>query len=296
MEKNGVSFQKVMSQLTFEEVSKWPVPPTTGNSVLIGRLERPIWTETKANLIQKYLQLFLYITHHGTYIDAFAGPQNNNSDSWAAKLVLEMEPKWLRHFFLCELKHTPYDKLVALVKSQPEVRKRIIEHNRADCNLWIKDHVLKSKVLTEKEATFALLDQRSFECHWETVRLLADQKKQGNKIELFYFFPTGWLARSITAQQDMAVLDKWWGSDEWRQLLGVRQSDAADIMSGRIRSLGYKDVKAWPITQKEQGEGRVMYHMIHATDHLEAPKLMYRAYTQLVNYPIEVEQIDWINN
>lgn len=285
-----------MSQLKFEELSRWPIPPTRGNSVLISTLERPIWTETKANLIQRYLQLFLYITHHGTYIDAFAGPQNNDSDSWAAKLVLEMEPKWLRHFFLCEIKHNPYKQLAELIKSQPKVKNRVIEFKRADCNLWIKDYVLKSGVITENEAAFALLDQHSFECHWETVCMLADHKKQGNKIELFYFFPTGWLGRSIKAQKDTSVLDKWWGNDEWNQLSGKSQSSAAEHMSARIRGLGYKDVKAWPITQKSQGEGRVMYHMIHASDHLEAPKLMYRAYTQLVNYPLEVDQIDWVNS
>lgn len=39
--------------------------------------------------------------------------------------------------------------------------------------------------------------------------------------------------------------------------------------------LGYKYANAWPIL----GPGkRVMYHMIHATDHPEAPNLMARAY------------------
>jgi hypothetical protein len=36
-------------------------------------------------------------------------------------------------------------------------------------------------------------------------------------------------------------------------------------------------VKAWPILGRFHG-ARIMYFMIHATDHLEAPKLMTRAY------------------
>jgi len=38
-------------------------------------LRYPLWTQNKARLIQAYLQLFEYVTHHGTYIDGFAAPQ-----------------------------------------------------------------------------------------------------------------------------------------------------------------------------------------------------------------------------
>jgi hypothetical protein len=55
------------------------------------------------------------------------------------------------------------------------------------------------------------------------------------------------------------------------------------------KDLKYKSVKAWPICDKEPG-GAIMYHMIHATDHPEAPKFMSRAYRRCV-YPFEpVEQ------
>ena len=51
----------------------------------------PLWTQNKARLIQAYLQLFEYITKHGTYIDGFAAPQDaEHLDMWSAKLVLEM--------------------------------------------------------------------------------------------------------------------------------------------------------------------------------------------------------------
>ncbi|WP_407192363.1 hypothetical protein [Bradyrhizobium sp. STM 3566] len=41
--------------------------------------------------------------------------------------------------------------------------------------------------------------------------------------------------------------------------------------------LGYKHAFGWPIYSRERG-GRVMYHMIHATDRGEGPKIMNRAY------------------
>src|ERR1035438_3851583 len=65
--------------------------------------QNPVWTENKAQFIMRYLRYFVYITKHGTYIDGFAGPQQEReTEAWAAKLVLESNPKRLRHFHLCD--------------------------------------------------------------------------------------------------------------------------------------------------------------------------------------------------
>ena len=283
-----------MDQLVFEGSDTWDTPPHRGNVVTINTLERPIWTETKAQLIRDYLKLFLFITKHGTYIDGFAGPQyENHQDAWAAKLVLEMQPPWLRNFFLCELVDESYTKLQHLIEAQPQVKNRKIEPHHGDFNEWVHA-VLASGVITDREATFALLDQRTTECKWRTVEALANHKQGDNKIEIFYFFPTGWVGRTLAAQKDTEVLDNWWGDSSWGQLEGIKSNQASNIMTRRFQELGYLDVKAWPITKKEKGQGRTMYHMIHATDHREAPKLMYRAYKHLVSPPDTSEQIDWV--
>jgi hypothetical protein len=44
--------------------------------------------------------------------------------------------------------------------------------------------------------------------------------------------------------------------------------------------LGYGKADVYPIHSERRG-GRVMYHMIHATDHAEAPILMIRAYRKV---------------
>jgi hypothetical protein len=44
----------------------------------------------------------------------------------------------------------------------------------------------------------------------------------------------------------------------------------------------------WPIYERQSG-GRIMYYMIHATDHTEAPILMSRAYANAVK-PLENEE------
>src|SRR5674476_1413493 len=62
----------------------------------------PVWTENKAQFIMRYLRYFVYITKHGTYIDGFAGPQaERETDSWAAKLVLDSDPERIQHLHLC---------------------------------------------------------------------------------------------------------------------------------------------------------------------------------------------------
>jgi three-Cys-motif partner protein len=292
--KNKGASMPDLKQLSFADVEKWEVPPVTGNAVEIGSLSSPIWTETKAQLIQNYLRLFLFITKHGVYIDGFAGPQDKkNPDSWAAKLVLELTPPWMKSFFLCELNNIPYGDLTSTLESQRKIAGREILPKQADFNQWVNE-VLASGNITDKTATFVLLDQRTTECHWETVKKLAAHKQRSTKLELFYFFPTGWIHRTIKATKDRSVLDAWWGDDGWQQIAAITQSDAANLCIKRIQALGYRDVKGWPICSKEFGAGTTMYHMIHATDHLEAPKLMYRAYRNLIGSVPAGEQTQFV--
>lgn len=244
-------------------------------------LHNRIWTKNKARLIERYLYYFVQITKHGTYIDGFAGPQYPDDESaWAAKLVLESRPAWLRNFFLCEIDKNSYAKLTALINSQPEIKNRTIKPWHGDFNTLLPN-ILETAAISPKEASFCLLDQRTFECEWKSVETLSKVKDE-NKIELFYFFPTGWIGRAISATKDHSIINRWWGRDDWRPLQHLRAAALADLMSTRFKNeLGCKYVFSWPIFKEETG-GSVMYHMIHASDHIEAPNLMSRAYRQAV--------------
>jgi hypothetical protein len=69
----------------------------------------------------------------------------------------------------------------------------------------------------------------------------------------------------------------------------MSREERCDVLVGRFkRELGYLSVRAWPIYERENG-GAVMYYMIHATDHPEAPKLISRAYRNTVS---PLEQLD----
>jgi three-Cys-motif partner protein len=263
-------------------------------------LRYPLWTQNKARLIQAYLQLFEFITHHGTYIDGFAAPQDEGHlDMWAAKLVLEVKPKWFRDFWLCDRNPAGVEALRALQTKHASSARRVhvLEGN---FNEKVYE-ILNSGQITEKTATFALLDQRTFECEWRTVEALSRHKAAGNKIEIFYFLATGWIDRSLGAvrkPETKRKVDSWWGRPDWNELLGMDGTARAQLVANRFeQELGFKKAVAYPIHSEVRG-GRVMYHMIHATDHPEAFSLMVRAYRKISGRPdIEVkeEQLDLLD-
>jgi three-Cys-motif partner protein len=279
------------------------LPKPTGKEVLEALkflpLQRPVWTHQKARLIERYLHYFVMVTKHGTYIDGFAGPQSpDNPETWAAKLVIESQPRFLRNFFFCELDSAKVEALKTLSAKQPPLEKKEPKRRCAilpgDFNTKV-DEILASGMIREKEATFALLDQWTYECHWASVVKLARHKKEGNKIELFYFLAMKWLHRSmggVSTPEGEERVNAWWGRDDWRSLRNMTQENIRDVMCERFRrELGYRHAYSFPIWEEEDSRGAVMYYMIHATDHREAPKLMHRAYRHVHPNVCTAEQL-----
>jgi three-Cys-motif partner protein len=249
------------------------------------RLRHALWTGYKAKLIARYLQLFVMITKHGTYIDGFAGPQQmDQDDMWAAKLVLDNRPPLLRNVHLCEVTKKKIRALEELKARQSTIHKgkkfkREITIHPGDFNVNVSPILAKLK----DRAIFALLDQHTFECQWRTAKAIAQADKKGsNKIEIFYFLATSWMGRALKAARREATMQQikhWWGRSDWQEVSGWTIEKLKDEMAERFRSeLGYKDVRPYPIMEAPGGGGRIMYYMIHATDHLDAPELMTRAY------------------
>ena len=260
-------------------------PAPTG--VPIKMLSGCLWTAHKAKLIQCYLDYFVYITKCGTYIDGFAGPQDPGQlESWSAKRVLESQvrPKRLRNFFLFDADPSQIQELEQMRDNLPPLpsnQRRRVEIKCGDFNESVTEFLSNGEIPIEP--TFCLLDQRTFECRWSTVEALAKYKPEGTKIEIFYFLPIAWLDRAFCAtskEETLASIAAWWGRDDWRILQRLSNRERAKLFTKRFTELGYVDVKPWPI-YSEQGSSRVMYYMIHATDHREAPVLMRRAYERV---------------
>jgi three-Cys-motif partner protein len=228
------------------------------------------------------------ITKHGTYIDGFGGPQEpGRDDLWAANLVLNSEPRWLRNFFLFDSDPDAVERLRELKGRQPARPKRRISVYEGDFNQEILP-VLAGGEIKRKEASFCLLDQRTFECKWRTLTALAEYKSP--KIELFYFLGNLWLDRALAAVRG-GTIGEWWGREDWERLKPMRQPDRMRLFATRFREeLGYASVKGWPIMERQDG-GHVMYYMIHATDHAHAPLLMQRAYERVLQRREPPEQV-----
>ena len=245
--------------------------------------EHPVWTENKAKLIEQYLYLFVLLTKHGTYIDGFAGPQRPNSpEMWSAKLVLESKPQRLRNIFLFDKSKKKIRLLCDLRKTQRSVPGRVVRIFHGDFNTKVL-HLLERNQVSKTEATFCLLDQWTFQCDWNTVSQLAKFKGEGKpKIELFYFLAVRWLKRALKAVQNETLLENWWGRTDWPMLKDLSPDQIKSELVNRFKNeLNYKSVLAWPI-YKQCGSKLIVYFMIHATDHAEAPKLMARAYNDAV--------------
>jgi three-Cys-motif partner protein len=265
---------------------EWQAQPAS-QGVPIKRIKGFLWTAHKAQLIQCYLDFFVYITKHGTYIDGFAGPQDPGQPaSWSAKRVLESQirPKRLRNFFLFDAVPAQIQKLEEMrdnLPALPSNLRRRVEITLGDFNEAVAPFLKNGEIPIEP--TFCLLDQRTFECRWATVEALAGYKPEGTKIEIFYFLPIAWLDRAFSAtsrDETFASIAAWWGRDDWRSLQHMNSRDRAILFTQRFKDLGYADVKPWPI-YSDDTSARVMYYMIHATDHPEAPDLMRRAYDRV---------------
>jgi hypothetical protein len=115
------------------------------------------------------------------------------------------------------------------------------------------------------------------------VAELAKYKGEGKpKIEIFYFLAVRWLRRALKAVQRETIFQQWWGRDDWPTLKGLSPEEIKHKLVERFKTeLGYKSVLAWPI-YKQLDSKLIVYFMIHATDHSEAPKLMARAYNDAV--------------
>lgn len=255
----------------------------------------PVWTRNKARLVHRYLRYFVFITQHGTYIDGFAGPQEPDKlETWTAGLVFDSEPRRLRHFFFCEVESGKIPALKALERRAMEMRpKRLVRVLPGDFNVKV-DEILGSGVIDNKQATFCLLDQHTFECDWATVRKLSAHKAS-SKIELFYFLGTSWLHRAFSGlkREPDERMDRWWGRDDWRVLRGASARSITDTVVKRFKTeLGYRYAHAFPIYDEDDGVKKIMYQMIHASDHPEAPKLMARAYRRAVDPEEPPEQLD----
>ena len=236
----------------------------------------PLWTVDKSRLIAEYIHRFLLVTKHGVYLDLFAGPQHaTDTENWSVRRVLQRRSEGnpsIRHYAVCDIKRKQAERLRDIGKNHPSFR--VYE---GDANERVHE-MLNDALITPKTACFCLIDQRTFECHWTTVEAIARHKRQGYKIELFYFLAQKWLDRAWASTRDAKKLAAWWGTGDHERFRALSSVERALALCNRFRDeLGYTYSDPFSIHEKGQGS-RTMYYMIHASDHPAACKLMASAY------------------
>ena len=192
----------------------------------------PLWTAEKASLIDEYIHRFLLVTKHGVYMDLFAGPQRvDDTERWSVRRVLERRSEGnpsIRHYAVCDQDPAQVERLRQLGSRHCSFRVYA-----GDVNEHI--HTMLSEApIGPKTACFCLIDQRTFECHWATVGAIARYKREGFKIELFYFLAQGWLDRAWSTSRP-EKLQAWWGNADYRQFLQHRSYGRADTLCRRFR-------------------------------------------------------------
>ena len=261
----------------FEDLS--PDKPSPRKQKPPVEVSTPLWTADKAALIDEYIHHFLLVTKHGVYLDLFAGPQRaGDTESWSVRRVLERRTHGnpaIGHYAVCDQDPEQAQQLRDLGNGHHSFR--VYEGDANECI----HQMLMDAPITPKKACFCLIDQRTFECHWSTVRAIARYKGEGYKIEVFYFLAQGWLDRAWASTRDEARLAAWWGNEDYKEFRDLSSVERARMLCRRFREeLDYSYADPFSIHEKGQGS-RTMYYMIHASDHPEACKLMSRAYQQV---------------
>jgi hypothetical protein len=81
------------------------------------------------------------------------------------------------------------------------------------------------------------------------------------------------------------------GGDDWVKLRGMKPYPRAQLFCDRFRKeLNYTWAYYWPIFKRGMSD-QIMYFMIHATDHEDAPNLMNRPYNTVLDVGEEFEQL-----
>ena len=221
----------------------------------------------------------MLITKHGIYLDLFAGPQRERDvENWSVRRVLDRRTEGnpaIRHYAVCDIDPDKAQRLRDLGRGHPSFR--VYEGDANKCVYTM----LEDAPITSKTACFCLIDQRTFECHWATVEAVARQKREGYKIEVFYFLAQGWIDRAWASTKKEGRLAAWWGNGNYENFRERTSVDRARALCRRFRNeLGYAYAEPFAIYKKGEGS-RTMYYMIHASDHPEACLLMSRAYRKV---------------
>ncbi|MHB8377436.1 MAG: three-Cys-motif partner protein TcmP [Dehalococcoidia bacterium] len=255
---------------------------------MVQKIPRPIgfWTARKLEQLSAYLDAFAKATTRAGeryYIDAMAGCGECVAGATGAPVpgsawrAVNAKPQFTG-IHLVEL-----DRRSAAHLANQMSRFENVHVHQGDCNVVIPRDVLPH--VSRIAPTLAFLDPTGVQPSWALVEQLARHRRgtAGRKIELLILFAFDmFINRWLVNERLWSHMDSFFGDQRWRKEWEESKARAEAIDERRMRfmhlymsrlrdDLGYKHVE--PHGPLKKGN-RVLYHMIFATDHDDAKRIM----------------------
>lgn len=265
------------------------------------------WTEAKLDVLARYLDAFTTTTKHKApreriYLDAFAGEGRGISRTTgeefesSPRLALSVDDPPFSRLRFFELGRKASRLATDLAADYPGRDFKVVS---GDCNETIPQ-VLQElcDLRVDWAPTFAFLDPDGMELSWDTVKTLADHKRQRkNKVELWVLFSAPGLMRVLSrdeakvTQRDVDMATAVFGNTGWAAIQQLRFEGPIEPTEAREefvnlyrwqleRDLGYQ----WthPLEIKNL-QGSPIYYMVFATDNEAGNKIMADLYNDAAN-------------
>jgi len=253
------------------------------------------WSRIKLDALEDYLNAFTTASARTRtlYLDLFAGaPQNFERGTGAVILgsghrALAADPSFSR-VVLCELQPRTAAKLERTLREAYPERDLVVL--AGDCNIAMPKYLQTLSIDWRRyAAVFAMVDQYSAEVSWETLKFLAEWRRneRGFKVELWLYFGDGLLPRGLTMAEQPdpaygAKVDAMFGTDQWRELWDARhdrvidgaqfRAELVNLMRWRLEhELGYRTTIPLEFTNTSN---HPIYTVIFATSNDTGEKIM----------------------
>ncbi len=204
-------------------------------------------------------------------------------------VAMKADPPFTQLRF-CELPAVA-DELEAALKTQfpGDSRYRVV---RGDCNATIDDTLAELAAFRWAPA-FAFVDQQAAEVHWETIRKVADFRRNRRKLktEIWILMSPAMIVRGVrgtNAAKFIEQVTRMYGNEDWKRIQAARwrddisASDYRDEMVNLMRirlqdDLGYQYTQRIPM---HLPNAVAVYDMVFATDHWAGDNIMRYLYAQ----------------
>lgn len=248
------------------------------------------WSEKKLEYFKKYLEAYTRIFNSQpwargiTYIDLFAGPgvcysiRSKKPIDGSPIIALNTNPSFSSYIF-CDIDANNIHNLRKIANNQKNVH--IV---KTDANEFVKELVTK---LNKDIPAFVFLDPQALDLNYQTIELLAKNKK---RVDFLINFPLGEaLFRSISSKKCIECtnntkcpkcIDLLFGNDNWKGLATSyhkKQIILPDFLK-RLLELYMKPLEdlgfRWAVQHIRNSKRTLLYDLIFATRNLTGMKIM----------------------